>query len=1051
MSKKLIIPIIMLIALATLAQAGGTDQECNKSACLGATSVTGIGGIDYRNFGGTGTQDATTKVKNANNAGCFYFDPLSTSTNNATTCANVGNGDSSAVGYGWAANNTSGNFPPGNWTFQTNTTSSNASGTGRMGVVVYKNCSGSQKKLFGPIYNTTSNVLGQTTSLKINITTTQSTNFSVNNCSLKVEYWLNVTTKGSSTLGNVTFAVHDVNAWITWPTLDGTAPTTGATAYDNQSQAYTFNTWTDSTYVDVLLTCDDGLGSGCDKITYCNDTINNCTPTTVVSSSIRLSTAGTSYIRYRSNDTAGNLEAVKNQTIKIDTTAPTTTATAVKNNSASYTFNTWTNSTYVNVTLTCNDGSGSGCLLYLHYCNDTTNTCTPNTVYSLMIDPPPPVQISTQGTSYIRYNSTDSAGNTETTKSSTIEIDTTAPTTTATAVKNNSASYTFDTWTNSTYVNVTLTCNDSSGIGCGTTKYCNDTFDLCNPTTTYSSPVQISTAGTSYIRYKSNDTAGNNETTKSSTIKIDTTAPTTTASAGSYTFGTWTNSSPIQVILTCNDGGVSGCGTTKYCTDTLNTCTPSTIYNPLGTVSISTEGTSYIRYRSNDTAGNLEAVKNQTIKIDTTAPAYSLNSTNSTYAGTPVEHRLYWQDSASGLSGYVFRFCNGTWNGSTCSGYSCKQSGGGEIILNETNQGNVGDAYVTGGFSEIPTYNYGTTQQLNVYVSTTQKNDALFLLWDLSVIPSGATITEATMSLYMVTAPPKPPINIRAANTSLYTNDSDPKFPTMWVEGVENGATNSTPSELIWTNQPEIDTYQGEEQATPLEANVWLYFNVTEAAISSFAQENQNMSIEIISTGTSDSGAAEFASKEYDLLAGKRPQLTITYTTGETNPTGCCGCTNDTAVEMTGTGNWSNVTKVVNSSAGATIAWCVQALDMVNNWNITSCSNPFTYMTTAAAPPSGATVSSDQSNYTACGAVFYKIRFYDQNSKPVNSYFTLNIVDPTSSTVYSYGQLYPNNATGLYTSNLILNTSSLVGTWLLKVLESGGVTSGKNFYVGQSS
>ncbi|MEM3556130.1 MAG: hypothetical protein QXF56_05410 [Candidatus Micrarchaeia archaeon] len=41
---------------------------------------------------------------------------------------------------------------------------------------------------------------------------------------------------------------------------------------------------------------------------------------------------------------------------------------------------------------------------------------------------------------------------------------------------------------------------------------------------------------------------------------------------------------------------------------------------------------------------------------------YSENSTNSTLAGTEVEHRLRWQDGV-GLSGYVFSFCNGTYAG----------------------------------------------------------------------------------------------------------------------------------------------------------------------------------------------------------------------------------------------------------------------------------------------------------------------------------------------------------------------------------------------------
>ncbi|MHA1865270.1 MAG: hypothetical protein ACTSWZ_02080, partial [Candidatus Heimdallarchaeaceae archaeon] len=52
---------------------------------------------------------------------------------------------------------------------------------------------------------------------------------------------------------------------------------------------------------------------------------------------------------------------------------------------------------------------------------------------------------------------------------------------------------------------------------------------------------------------------------------------------------------------------------------------------------------------------------------DTAPPTYSDNSTNSTIAGTPVEHRLKWTDD-TGLSGYIFQFCNGTWNGSVCNG-----------------------------------------------------------------------------------------------------------------------------------------------------------------------------------------------------------------------------------------------------------------------------------------------------------------------------------------------------------------------------------------------
>lgn len=56
---------------------------------------------------------------------------------------------------------------------------------------------------------------------------------------------------------------------------------------------------------------------------------------------------------------------------------------------------------------------------------------------------------------------------------------------------------------------------------------------------------------------------------------------------------------------------------------------------------------------------------------------------------------------------------------------------------------------------------------------------------------------------------------------------------------------------------------------------------------------------------------------------------------------------NDSAVAF-GAGTWSNVTKTVNSTVSCTIRWCVYANDTSNNWNGTSCVNPFSYLTTQA-------------------------------------------------------------------------------------------------------
>lgn len=61
------------------------------------------------------------------------------------------------------------------------------------------------------------------------------------------------------------------------------------------------------------------------------------------------------------------------------------------------------------------------------------------------------------------------------------------------------------------------------------------------------------------------------------------------------------------------------------------------------------------------------------------------------------------------------------------------------------------------------------------------------------------------------------------------------------------------------------------------------------------------------------------------------------------------GWENDTAMAFVGT--WSNTTKVINSTTGAVVAWCYYANDTSNNWNGTSCLNPFYYTITSVGAP----------------------------------------------------------------------------------------------------
>lgn len=73
-------------------------------------------------------------------------------------------------------------------------------------------------------------------------------------------------------------------------------------------------------------------------------------------------------------------------------------------------------------------------------------------------------------------------------------------------------------------------------------------------------------------------------------------------------------------------------------------------------------------------AGGCSDTDSRTIMVDSSGPAFSQNSTNSTYAGQAVSHRVYVQD-VNLLSGYIFSFdnCTGsfvndTWQSSSGAG-----------------------------------------------------------------------------------------------------------------------------------------------------------------------------------------------------------------------------------------------------------------------------------------------------------------------------------------------------------------------------------------------
>jgi len=219
--------------------------------------------------------------------------------------------------------------------------------------------------------------------------------------------------------------------------------------------------------------------------------------------------------------------------------------------------------------------------------------------------------------------------------------------------------------TTNTNLNVNYTASDTNLDSCW---YSNDTF---SSNTTLVNCANITTItwseGSHTVIIWANDTV-NNQNSSSVTFRIDTTPPVTTATMTSppdgagYTNDAWTKDN-VKIVLDAVDAGVGFADLVypKYCNDTTNTCTPDT-YISSG-VTLTSEGTNYIRYFSNDTLGNEETIQSRTIKIDETAPnisiVYPTSGFNFSY-NESISLNFTYADSLSGMDSCWYNLNGGT-------------------------------------------------------------------------------------------------------------------------------------------------------------------------------------------------------------------------------------------------------------------------------------------------------------------------------------------------------------------------------------------------------
>jgi hypothetical protein len=184
-----------------------------------------------------------------------------------------------------------------------------------------------------------------------------------------------------------------------------------------------------------------------------------------------------------------------------------------------------------------------------------------------------------------------------------------------------------DAYTKTGSVNLSLNATDNVGVtayrvangsSCATA-----TYQAVTSATPFTQSVAFSLSagdGVKTVCAQYKDFPGNESVTATDTIILDTQAPTTTASAGGYTFGNWTKNN-VTVTLSATDGTGSGVASTHFSVDGGSDQTGVS-------VALTTDGDHTVSYYSIDNAGNSETAQTVHVKIDKAKPVLAATLTS---------------------------------------------------------------------------------------------------------------------------------------------------------------------------------------------------------------------------------------------------------------------------------------------------------------------------------------------------------------------------------------------------------------------------------------
>jgi hypothetical protein len=359
---------------------------------------------------------------------------------------------------------------------------------------------------------------------------------------------------------------------------------------------------------------------------------------------------GTNYFHVKPMNGAGTYGVERVFIVKYDKTNPTTSAAITSGTLGN---NAWY-ITDAEATITPADAiSGADTTLY---CVDTSDTCSPSLTYTA------PITFSTEIINYLRYATTDNAGNIQPTESLTVKVDKSIPTggstsstdgylastTIPVAVDRGSDATSGMSATDSDYT-LEYTSATLSGGSCG--SYGSWTDAGVTETATGTSYNFIATDGNCYtFRYTVKDAAGNVVTyTSTTTTKVDSLTPDIVAiDSGasdsdriSLTSDTWfayaATGSDDAVSFSWTDAASTSDDTYYYelnstATDTIDGTEASTTNPYIDSITIA-EGTNYFHVKPRNGAGTYGTERIFIVKYDKSNPTIEADTLTSPNGG----------------------------------------------------------------------------------------------------------------------------------------------------------------------------------------------------------------------------------------------------------------------------------------------------------------------------------------------------------------------------------------------------------------------------------